>query len=176
VNPVADFAILRAHWSGARAGLLQAWRDAKELVTHRRLRVDTSAMTPDGMAVVLRTRLRLIGDTQTDVLRGWLTTASPQAIELTSAAHFQSVAAALRGWTAVRSIHRVSMYFAWTFTGCYSLWALWRTPWANLFDALLTTRSLWVGPLVASTMLLLRPLLRWRLRVWFRRGLAASSA
>src|SRR5262249_57237535 len=58
----ADIAAPQASWHSVRGGGRGARQDAAELIRHRRVLVDTQAMTPDGMRTVLRTRLRLIGD------------------------------------------------------------------------------------------------------------------
>ena len=168
---LADIGALRSHWSSVRGGWMAARRDAVELVKYRRLRVDTSAMTPDGMAVVLRTRLRLIGDAQTDVLRQWLATATPRSIEQTSAAHFQSVAAALDGWNVARAMERLAARSAWLIGGGYSVFVLLRTPAADLLHALWANWHLWAGLALPAIAALTRRVLRWRLRALFRRGL-----
>jgi hypothetical protein len=63
----ADVAALRASWQTVRGGWAAAVDDARQLIVRRRVLVQTKA----GQQLVLCTRLRLIGDTQTDVSRAW---------------------------------------------------------------------------------------------------------
>ena len=172
---VSDVVALRTHWSGVRGGWRAARRDAEELVKYRRLLVDTSAMTPDGMAVVLRTRLRIIGDTQTDILRRWLATATPEAVERTSKTHFQAVAAALGGWNAARAMERVVIRLGWVIGGGWSASVLLRTPTSDLRHVLWNWHLL-AGIAAPVVLGLARQVMRWRLRALFHRGLAASFA
>jgi len=173
---VSDVVALRTHWSGVRGGWRAARRDAEELVKYRRLLVDTSAMTPDGMAVVLRTRLRIIGDTQTDILRRWLATATPEAVERTSKTHFQAVAAALGGWNAARAMERVVIRLGWVIGGGWSASVLLRTPTSDLRHVLWTNWHLLAGIAAPVVLGLARQVMRWRLRALFHRGLTASLA
>jgi hypothetical protein len=56
---IADINALVAAWSSVRGGWQAAWRDAAQLLAHRRVLVDTLAQTSEGTQVVLRTRVRL---------------------------------------------------------------------------------------------------------------------
>src|SRR5512143_2441928 len=97
---IHDIRTLQASWATVRGGWRAARRDATELLLRRRILVDTRAMTSDGMQIVLLTRMRLNGDTQTDVLRRWLVTASPDAVKALTETHFQAVGAAVAGFAA----------------------------------------------------------------------------
>ncbi len=170
----ADIAALRASWRSVRGGWAAARRDARELIAHRRVLVDTSAMTRNGMQVVLRTRLRLIGDTQTDILRVWFDAAPPSEIEATTNAHFQSLAAAMSGWAAAQAMERLFVQLTWILGAIVgaaaALQKILATPVSDLALALLTNWYLWTGialPLLGS---IIRWILRWRLRAMFRRN------
>jgi hypothetical protein len=163
-----DIAALRASWQSVRGGWLAARRDAAELIRHRRVLVDTQAMTPDGMRAVLRTRLRLIGDTETDILRAWLAAAPPEAVAAATAAHFASVAAAAGGWAAAIGMERLAVRFfvlAGTLGGAAAaLHRILVTEASQLVDAVLTDWHLWVS--VASG--LLGGAVRWLVRLRLR--------
>src|SRR5262245_37851686 len=105
ISPTADFNALLTAWNSA-GGWQAAWRDTVQLLAHRRVLVDTHAQTPDGSQVVLRTRVRLDGDVQTDVLRCWLVNTPRATIEVLAKAHFDSVADVTRGWSAAHAMMR----------------------------------------------------------------------
>jgi hypothetical protein len=170
----ADIAALRASWHSVRGGWRAARQDAAELIRHRRVLVDTQAMTPDGMRAVLRTRLRLIGDTETVILRAWLAAAPPEAVAAAATAHFASVAAAAGGWAAAIGMERLAVRFfvlAGALGGAAA--ALHRvlvTEASQLVDAVLSDWRLWAS--VASGLLgaAVRWLVRLRLRALMRGG------
>jgi len=170
----ADIAAPQASWHSVRGGWRAARRDAAELIRHRRVLVDTQAMTPDGMRTVLRTRLRLIGDTETDILRAWLAVAPPGAVMAATEAHFASVAAAAGGWAAAIGMERLAVrFFVLAGTLGSAAGALHRilvTEASQLVEAVLTDRHLWVS--VASGLLggVVRWLVRLRLRALFSGG------
>src|SRR5262249_11838566 len=103
VSPIADAKILLAAWRSAPGGWRRAWHDAAAILTRREVLVETK----DGPVVVLRTRLRLHGDVQTDVLRRWLDGTPRVAVEGLARRHFESVGDAMRGWPAVRAMVRL---------------------------------------------------------------------
>jgi hypothetical protein len=74
-----------------------------QFIEHRRLQVDTEAQTSNGSCVVLRTRVRLTGDVQTDILRCWLDGTPRQSVEELANRHFRAVADATGG--CPRSAH-----------------------------------------------------------------------
>jgi hypothetical protein len=172
----ADLAVLRASWQSVRGGWMAARREARALIEHRRVLVDTQAMTRDGMQVVLRTRLRLIGDTQTDVLRGWLDNATVKDLDSTVAIHFQAVEAAIDGWSVARAMERL---FARGTAAIGSLAAMAATIERILttpptFHAVLINPALWSGVVFALAGSAVRRIVRWRLRVLFRRNPPAA--
>ncbi len=175
----ADLRALRASWGSVRGGWAGARRDARELLRHRRLRVDTAAMTPGGMQVVLRTRLRLSGDTQTDILRGWIDSAAAEVVAATAQSHFQSVSAATGGWAAALGLQRLAIRLAILAGSLASaaatiphLLAADPAVWPHL---VLAQWWLLSGFAFALAAILARWLLRWRLRALFRGGLAPPN-
>jgi hypothetical protein len=176
----ADVKALRDSWGSARGGWRAARRDAAELLAHRRISVDTQAMTPGGMQVVLRTRVRLSGDTETDILRPWRDTVAPAAMDAVVTAHFQSVAAATAGFAAAVGIERLVVRAAVLAGSVASLvvtaWHLWQTEPSWLIEALLRDRTLLTALALLLSGVLLRVILRWRLRAIFRRGLSGMPA
>lgn len=177
---VADVAAVRAGWQTVHGGWRAARRDARELIAHRRILVDTPAMTRDGMRVVLRTRLRLIGDTQTDILRSWFETASGNEAQAAVDAHFQSVAAAMSGWAVARAMERLLVRFSGILGGVVSIAAaiqkIVATPSPLLVHAVLTSWALWGGFGFALLGIIIRWFVRWRLRAMFRRNPPAAPA
>jgi hypothetical protein len=176
----ADVAAVRANWRSVRGRWCAARRNARELIAHRRIRVDTSAMTRDGAQVVLRTRLRLIGDTQTDILRSWFETAPAREIEDAIAAHFQSVAAAMNGWPVARAIERllvrlIGMLGIGLSAGA-AVQKILTTPAPFVVHAMLASWPLWGGFVLALLGNVVRLLIRWRLRAMFRRNPPATPA
>jgi predicted trehalose synthase len=168
----ADLAALRASWQSVRGGWMVARRDARALIEHRRILVDTQAMTPDGMQVVLRTRLRLIGDTQTDVLLGWLDSVTVKDLDSTVAIHFQAVEAAIDGWSVARAMERLLARGTAVIGSLAAMAAtierILTTP--PTFHAVLVNPALWTSFAFALTGSAVRCIVRWRLRVLFRRN------
>jgi hypothetical protein len=167
-----DVATLRASWGGWRA----AWQDARQLIRHRRVLVDTSVMTPAGAQVVLRTRLRLIGDTQTDILRGWLDAAASKDLDDTVRTHFETVAAAMHGWAAMRAMERVLILSAWCigllFGAATTVQKFMALPISDAVLAVFTRWHLWAGLAPAVLGHLIRWLLRLRLRAVFHHAIS----
>ena len=176
----ADVAAVRANWSAVRGGWRAARRNARELIAHRRIRVDTSAMTRDGAQVVLRTRLRLIGDTQTDILRSWFETAPSREVQDAITAHFQSVAAAMNGWPVARAMERLLVRFAGVLgiglSAAAAIQKILITPAPFVLHAVLASWPLWGGLVLALVGNVVRLLIRWRLRALFRRNPFAAPA
>lgn len=176
---IADLRALRDSWGSVRGGWRGARRDAAQLLAHRRLLIQTTAMTPTGTQVVLRTRLRLSGDTQTDILRVWLSVTPAEAMEQTAQAHFQSVAAAAKGWSAAlglqRLIARLAIVAGSLGSAVATLWSLVQTPPAQWPHVALTHWWLFSGFGLALLGVLARWILRLRLRASFRRGLTPSA-
>lgn len=175
----SDIAALRAAWGTARGGWRAARQDAHELVVHRRVSVATSAMMPDGMVPVLRTRLRIIGDAQTDVLRGWLETASPEAMKAATDAHFRKVAAAFGGWAVARAMERLLLRTISLLGGAVGAVTVIREMLAQhgaaVLGAVLMDPWFWGAIALPLAAMAVRMVLRWRLRRMFRRGLAGRS-
>ncbi len=177
---IADIKALRASWNSVRGGWGAARSDARQLIAHRRIMVDTPAMTGDGMQTVLRTRLRLSGDTQTDILRAWIDTAPPAIVEATAQTHFQSVTAAMGGFAAALGMERLATRFVMLVgtiaTAAPTILRLLRSDPALWLHILLTQWWLWSGLAFALLALMMRWLLRWRLRARFRSGLGPQAA
>jgi hypothetical protein len=167
VSPIADVEILLAAWRSAPGGWRRAWRDAAAIVTRRQVLVETT----DGPAIVLRTRLRLDGDVQTEILRRWLEATPRDAVESLTRRHFQSVRDAMRGWPAVRAMVRLGTQLLVTLgavAGLGSAIETWlQVGWGSLLSALLA--DWWT--LSSIAVMVLAPVLRWAVRVWLRRKL-----
>lgn len=169
-----DLATLRASWQTMRGGWAAAQRDAQALIVQRRVFVETPPMA--GGQAVLRTRLRLIGDTQTDILRPWFEKAAATDLENTTQAHFKSVAAAMEGWNVVRAME--SLVVQLTRIAGIGIGAiatvvqLAQTPLPLMLHAVLGNFTLWGGLGFALLGDAVRWGLRWRLRALFRRNLA----
>jgi hypothetical protein len=175
----ADLRALRSSWGSVRGGWRGARRDAAQLLAHRQLCVDTTAIMQAGEKVVMRTRLRLSGDVQTDILRAWLNAASAEAVEETTREHFKSVAMAAGGWGATLGMHRVVTRMT-ILAG--SLWSAGSTVWTILHSSTsqwlhLALAHWWLmsGFAFALLGLLVQWILRLRLRAIFRRGLTDPS-
>jgi len=167
VSPIADVEILLAAWRSAPGGWRRAWRDAAAILTRRQVLVETK----DGPTIVLRTRLLLHGDVQTDVLRRWLDGTPRDAVEGLARRHFQSVSDAMRGWPAVRAMVRLGTQLLVTLgavAGLGSAIETWlQVGWSSLLSALLA--DWWT--LSGIVVMVLAPVLRWAVRVWLRRKL-----
>jgi len=170
----ADLATLRADWQAVRGGWAQARRNARELVAHRRVLVTTAAPTKQGNALVLCTRLRLIGDTQTDVRRDWLRTAPEPEVAAATDAHFRAVQAAMQGWNIARAAERLLLQAirlaGLLLAAAGILTRLLTAPRSQLLMAVLESPLLWTGvalPLLAEAV---RIVLRWRLRALLTRA------
>jgi hypothetical protein len=177
---IADIVALRASWGSVRGGWRAARQDAIQLLAHRRIMVDTLAMSPNGMRVVLRTRVRLSGDTETDILRAWLDATASDAVAALASVHFQAVAAATGGLAAAVGMERLTTRFM-IVTGTavsagITIWTLLTTQLATLIPTLLTRWALSVPVALAIAGVLIKQVLRWRLRGVFRRGLSAPPA
>jgi hypothetical protein len=177
---IADIAALRASWGSVRGGWRAARQDAKQLLAHRRVLVDTQAMTPNGMQVVLRSRLRLSGDVETDILRAWLDATTPETVAASASEHFQAVAAAMGGWAAALGMERLATRLTIAIGSIAGAAATIRTVLASepalLLHAVLTDWRLLAGFAFASLGVLIRWTLRWRLRSIFRGGLRATTS
>ena len=176
----ADIAALRASWGSVRGGWRAARQDAVQLLAHRRIMIDTQAMLPDGMRVVLRTRLQLSGDTETDILRRWLDATASDTVATLARTHFQAVAAATGGLAASVGMERLATRFlvvAGTVVSAgTTIWTLLTTQPALLIPTLLARPALYVPVALAIAGVLLKLILGWRLRGMFRRGLSAPLA
>jgi hypothetical protein len=167
VSTIADVKILLTAWRSAPGGWRRAWRDAAAMMTHRQVLVETT----DSATIVLRTRVRLNGDVQTEILQRWLEGTPRDAIEGLTRRHFQSVGEAMRGWPAIRAMVRLGTQLLATvgaFAGLGSAIATWlRMGWSELLAALLA--DWWT--LSGIALMALAPVLRWAVRVWLRRKL-----
>ncbi|MGH7068166.1 MAG: hypothetical protein ACREFO_16160 [Acetobacteraceae bacterium] len=85
-----------------------AWRNTANLVRHRQLIVPTRS----GAEVVLLTRVRLTGETETCVLRSWLDGTTAGDVETKAKQHFETVAAAVGASSAALGLVRFASLFA----------------------------------------------------------------
>lgn len=85
-----------------------AWRNMANLARHRQIAISTRS----GARVVLLTRVRLTGETETCVLRSWLDGAAADDLETTAKQHFEAVAAAACGSSAALGMVRLGSLFA----------------------------------------------------------------
>jgi hypothetical protein len=166
----ADVAILRANWGTVQGGWKVALSNARAFIAHRRVIVKTTV----GAQLVLSTRLRLIGDTQTDVLRSWLDTTPLKDVIAATDAHFRAVDVAMDGWQVALAMERLLLL---AFTAAGALIGA-----ADVVVRLaLTSPTQWLGVLLDSPLLwsaiglpvlggLARAILRWRLRVLLARA------
>src|ERR1051325_6456897 len=170
---IADFRTALIGWSSARGGWRAAWRDGLELLRQREITVDTRV----GSQVVLRTRVRLTGDAQTDIVRSWLNTAATgTGIRDTANFHFGSVAAAVRGWAVLAAqIRLISdvLVVVGSFTALTSGWRNLQTFELDALLGLLLSQGWLVGAVTALVGLGIRFAVRFLLRLYFRRSLAA---
>jgi hypothetical protein len=179
---IADAQALWRNRAAARA----AWRNASQLLVHRRLLIDTCAPTPmpAGTQVVLRTRIRLMGDTQTDILRLWAQTATAAEIAATAATHFSRVAAVSDGWSAMLGLRRMGTRLLMTAGSIAGLVSGFRTlqgaPAADWWHVVATrllgpaSGLLWGAALLVLGYVV-RWVLRWRLRKLFADGLSPGD-
>lgn len=172
---LTDIRALHASWQTVRGGWAAARSDARQLIYQRRIMIETAAMTAGTKQTVLRTRIRLIGDTQTDILRGWLAETRPAALEQATQAHFESVAAAMGGFAAALAMERLATRLVMLGGALAGVLATLRTmltaervQWLHL---LLSQWLVLAGSGLVLLAVLFRLLLRWRLRVLFRGGL-----
>jgi hypothetical protein len=174
----SDLRSLRDSWRSVRGGWRGARQDAAQLVAHRRLLVDTTVITLTGTQVVMRTRLRLSGDVQTDILRGWLNTASAATIEQMTRDHFRSVAAAAAGWGAVMSAQRLGTRLTILIGSVGSVASTILTLLQNAPNHWLDIILMRWWLLSGFGLALLGAVVRWVLRLWlrarFRHGLTAA--
>jgi len=179
-SAVADLDALRRSWSSVRGGWRAAWRDSVQFLENRRVQVDTEAQTRDGACVVLRTRVRLNGDVQTDILRCWLDGTPNRSVEELAKQHFRAVADAAGGWPAVRATFRLATRLAVAVGAVAGIPSAVRTAleagWESLPPSLIANWWVLFGIVSASVGLLLP----WAVRLWlrwkFRTGLSIGRA
>ncbi len=176
---IADIRALQASWSTVRGGWGAARSDARQLLAHRRIMVETDGVTGAGTQTVLRTRVRLSGDTQTEILRGWIISAPPDAVAATAGAHFESVAAAMGGFAAALGMERLAARLVMLAGTLASVMAtvnrLWREAPGLWLHTMAAHWWLLSGLALALLAVVVRRLLRWRLQALFRRGLGGQA-
>ena len=126
------------------------------------------------------TGIRLFGDTQTDVLKGWIQQAKFESVQVTIQAHFEAVAACTKSVESLRLFAMTTNIFAWLgFTAILikPLWSLLEThEWEAIIPMML---SQWHWLLTALALPIFHQVgawvLRWRLRQVFRRGLTFAK-
>lgn len=137
--------------------------------------VDTEAQIETGQQIVLRTQIRLTGDVQTDILRGWLSGSPMEATEKVLDAHFQSVNEAVKGWAAVGAGVRLgsllTLALGMTPIAAFVYQRVLQGEWQTLPHLLLTNWWALSGVAIAAIGLLLRRVLRLWIQWRFRRGL-----
>ena len=170
---IADVRTAINVWNSARGGWRAAWRDALKFVRQRHIAVETRV----GVQVVLRTQIRLTGDVQTDIVRSWLDTAAtgPEFLDTVNS-HFQSVAAAVRGWAVLGAHIRLvsdALVVAGSLTAFVSAWRkLPALEWHAFFALVLSQAWLLAGVITALVGLGIRKGVAFWLRRLFRRSLA----
>lgn len=171
----AAIADLRTAWQTKDGGWRAIWRNVTQLLTERRLIVETAAVLPAGPRTVLRTQVRLTGDVQTDILRGWWQGTECRSREAVIETHFRDLSAALRAWPAMTGLLRLVVVLLVLPGGGTGLTSAFRTAvrgeWASLPAALVSDRIVVFGAALAAGGILLRWLVRLFLRRRFARGL-----
>ncbi len=172
---IADLRVLVAAWTSVRGGWRAAWRDAEQVLARRRILVETPTRMQGG-PVVLRTRVRLSGDVQTDVCKPWLTATPRPAVEALTAAHFKAVADAMRGWAAVGALVRIVRHLLVVLGSVYGVISAVQTTaaagWRTIVPSLLTDWRVLLGITVSALGFAAPRMLRLWLRWRFRNGLA----
>jgi hypothetical protein len=173
---IADFNALAAASSSVRGGWQGAWRNTMQFLAHRQVLVDTQGQTWNGIRVVLRTRVRLTGDVQTDILRCWIDGSPRPLVEALAKAHFQSVADAVHGWSAARAMIRLGSQLIVALGVFAGIPSTVRTAFEagseSLVPAVLANWGVLFGVASAAVGLMLRWVLRLWLRWKFRGGLS----
>ncbi len=175
-----DVSTLRDAWGSLRRGGSALWADARQLVEERAVQVQTTALAPGpGWAAdttVLRTRLRLNGDAETEVCRPWLRDAPADRVQALVAAHFASVEMAVQGWAAIRAlaslVSRLAVLAGATWTLLRLGWSGWSGGVAALPEAIAAEPLLVAGLVLALAGLVLGQGLRRYARHRFRLALA----
>jgi len=162
---VADFQAVRAGWR-------QAWSEARRIAAGRPMVVATRG--PDGISQ-LRSRLSIGGHAETHILRSWFTSADPQDIAARVAQHFETVRRSFGGLGALlalqRLLQRLIVLAGALIAALPSLVRLVRAPPRSWLDVLLAHPWLWLGLGMMLAGVVLRIVLRWTVRLAFRRAL-----
>lgn len=166
---------IAASFISIRGSRQATWRHARELAASRRILVQSLSPSDAGPQLVLRTRVRLNGDVQTDILASWLLSTPQAAVQALTAAHFREVAAATASWPALAALANLSSKLfvvvsitMWTISGIQHGIGEWRV----LAASLVTDWRVWFGLVTVTCSLVLRMALRFWFRRHFRRGLA----
>ncbi|HEU0216896.1 MAG TPA: hypothetical protein VFQ90_09550 [Stellaceae bacterium] len=169
----ADVRAVAAAWSARGSDAPNAATNLSTLLIRRQLVIDTSGPVGDRTDIVLRTRLRLSGDSETDILRDWLQTTPSADVETLCTAHFRSVAATTSLTPVIGAVIRLATDLAilmGTVGGIVAIVRdLLREGWRALGPALLANWGLAAGVILAMTGMALRILLR----TWLRQKLRA---
>src|SRR5215469_14458380 len=169
----ADVRAVAAAWSARGGNAPNAAENLSTLLTRRQLVIDTSGPVGDRTDIVLRTRLRLSGDSETDILRDWLQNTPSADVETLCTAHFRSVAAAAALSPVIGAVIRLATDLAVMMGSVGGIVAivreLLREGWRALGPALLANWGLAAGVILAITAMALRMLLR----SWLRQKLRA---
>ena len=170
-----DWRRITASIGTLRGGWRATWRHAREFAASRRIVVHSLSPSDGGPQLVLRTRVRLNGDVQTDILASWLLSTPQTAVQALTAAHFREVAAATASWPALAALANLSSKLfvvvsitMWTISGIQHGIGEWRV----LAASLVTDWRVWFGLVTVTCSLVLRMALRFWFRRHFRRGLA----
>lgn len=169
----ADARAVAAAWSARGDNAPNAASNLSSLLIQRRLVIDTNGPVGDRTEIVLRTRLRLSGDSETDIRRDWLQTTPRADVENLCGAHFRAVTAATSLSPVIGAVIRLATDLA-IVTGTVGGIAavvreLLREGWRALGPALLANWGLAAGVILSVTGVALRILLR----TWLRRKLRA---
>lgn len=170
-----DWRRITASIGTLRGGWRATWRHAREFAASRRIVVHSLSPSDGGPQLVLRTRVRLNGDVQTDVLASWLRSTPDATVQALTAAHFREVAAATASWPALAALARLGSKLLVVVT--VAMWAVsaiqhGASGWRMLAVSLLADWRVWFGLVTATVGVTLRVALRLWLRCHFRCGLA----
>jgi len=169
----ADVRAVAAAWSARGGNAPNAAENLSTLLTRRQLVIDTSGPVGDRTDIVLRTRLRLSGDSETDILRAWIQATPSADVETLCTAHFRSVAATTSLTPVIGAVIRLATDLAILMGTVGGIVAIvrgfLREGWGALGPALLANWGLAAGIILAVT----GPALRMLLRTWLRQKLRA---
>jgi hypothetical protein len=164
----SDVLVLRGAWDSVRGGWRGALREANILIASRCAIVDTSGQTANGKHVVLRTRIWIDGDFQTDVL--WSAEIASPIID----AHFRAVWAVAGSLLVQAALKRlVTLGVVWSGTLLCVVMPMYRIIAVGFIQeaqAVILDRRIWAGLAFVVSGLTTHWALTLRTRRMFRSG------